>query len=299
MKDLYTFDTTPAAALETYARVKAAYTAFFDELGLPYLVADADSGDMGGDLSHEFHFATPVGEDIVISCDNSGCGYTLNEEMAEGRVEKEGDGSEGESKEGSWGKCPRCHTGKLTGQRAVELGHTFYLGTRYSLPLDCAVDLPPSSLTSPTSITPATPQRVPISMGCHGIGISRLIGATATLLRTPHGLAWPRAIAPYDVIIIAAIRGAHIASDAEALYDSLVCESVGGLDVDVLLDDREEVGVGWKLKDADLVGYPVVVVVGRGWAEGRVEVQCRRLGLREEVGREELVAYVAHALAKL
>src|SRR6478609_6306466 len=80
MKDLYTFDLTTLEAVETYRQVSAAYRAFFDELKLPYLVAEASSGDMGGDLSHEYHLPSSVGEDTVINCDS--CGYTANDEVA-------------------------------------------------------------------------------------------------------------------------------------------------------------------------------------------------------------------------
>lgn len=85
MKDLYTFDYSIPSALETYHQVREAYTRIFDELKLPYLVADADSGNMGGNLSHEFHFPTPNGEDNVISC--TSCGYVANEELAESALD--------------------------------------------------------------------------------------------------------------------------------------------------------------------------------------------------------------------
>lgn len=92
MKDLYTFDLTTPQALETYNQVKKAYTSIFNELKLPYIIADADSGDMGGDLSHEFHFPTPKGEDHIISCD--ACDYVVNEELAESRAHHPSEESE-------------------------------------------------------------------------------------------------------------------------------------------------------------------------------------------------------------
>ena len=84
MKDLYTFDLSPSTALATYDQVRKTYALLFDELKLPYLVAEADSGDIGGNLSHEFHFPTSKGEDHVISCSN--CDYVANEELAESPV---------------------------------------------------------------------------------------------------------------------------------------------------------------------------------------------------------------------
>src|ERR1700722_20097214 len=84
MKDLYTFDYNVASALETYHQVREMYAKIFDELKIPYLVADADSGNMGGSLSHEFHFPAGKGEDNVISCDS--CNYVANEELAESAI---------------------------------------------------------------------------------------------------------------------------------------------------------------------------------------------------------------------
>jgi prolyl-tRNA synthetase len=121
-------------------------------------------------------------------------------------------------------------------------------------------------------------------MGCHGIGVSRIIGAVASLLSEKKGLNWPRVIAPYEVIVL---MGPQTEGEAVDVYDALGKKNEGengGKEVDVVLDDRKEKSLGWKLKDADLIGYPVVVVLGRGWKERReVEVQCRRLGVRKDV----------------
>jgi len=130
-------------------------------------------------------------------------------------------------------------------------------------------------------------------MGCHGIGISRIIGAVASLLSSSNGLAWPRVIAPFETIILAAPN--VDAQAAEEVYDALSGE--GG---DVVLDDREGKSLGWKLKDADLIGYPIVVVLGRGWREGgMVEVQCRGLGVRRDVGVGDVSGVVGGLLERL
>lgn len=129
-------------------------------------------------------------------------------------------------------------------------------------------------------------------MGCHGIGVSRLIAAIASLLADAKGLQWPRVVAPFEVAVLLG-PGASSEGDAERVYDEVATEA------DAVLDDRGK-GLGWKLKDADLIGYPVVVVLGRGWKEkGVVEVQCRRLGVRREVEVSELRAEVGGLLAQL
>jgi prolyl-tRNA synthetase len=365
MKDLYTFDHTPEAALSTYQAVRTAYNNVFNELKVPYLVADADSGNMGGKLSHEYHFASPKGEDNVWSCDT--CEYVANEELVEKRVESSGSRSSdtlvftgismdrttridihvprptsmaADAVQPTWidvhsflnlhalkktgididtgieastlasllpkttqhstvndpsldltptregDACPRCPNGHLNVCKAIEVAHTFHLGTRYSLPLNLLIT------------TPDHPKPQPVHMGCHGIGLSRLIGATASLLSSPTGLHWPRAIAPFEVAVLepthVSTGGENASEEASAgqkIYDELTDRRDFGLErsgLDVVLDDRPK-SLGWKLKDADLIGYPVLVVLGRAWKDkAEVEVQCRRLGVKKEVKVENL-----------
>ncbi|KAK9413621.1 hypothetical protein SUNI508_11830 [Seiridium unicorne] len=389
MKDLYTFDADVETALQTYSEVRAAYSRLFDELKLPYLVAEASSGDIGGDLSHEYHLPSSVGEDNVISCDS--CAYVANEELAvsnpgstENResdavkrtwygiskdrstlitvdytttidatvspinthavkdivpdldpsiddarswYQSSGDGGNsslktislvdqsykhgGKEDIGSLASaeepitrhpktgellnllriqdgdsCAQCGSGKLQVQKAVELGHTFHLGTRYSEPLNAKVRLSENVL-------------VPMQMGCHGIGVSRIIGAVADHLADKKGLNWPRAIAPYEVIVI---PGRHTKEeDVDLVYDHLdKHDSSGdGKPLDVVLDDRSE-SFAWKMNDADVIGYPVIVLLGRRWDADRVcEVQCRRLSLKEDVPFDELPVYVSKILSQL
>ena len=135
-------------------------------------------------------------------------------------------------------------------------------------------------------------------MGCHGIGVSRLIAAVASLLSDSKGLQWPRVVAPFEVVVLPGPQAE--AAEAVEVYDA-VAGDLGRRDgVDVVLDDRPIKSLGWKLKDADLIGYPVVVVLGREWKERReVEVQCRRLGVKKDVKLDELKGEVESLLEKL
>jgi prolyl-tRNA synthetase len=445
MKDLYTFDMNKHHALATYDQVRAAYGALFDELKVPYLVAEADSGDMGGNLSHEFQFVTNKGEDMVIGCTT--CDYVANEEMAQ-TIPPPANGHSGqwayvqpgqavgasslstgttisvwrgvtsdrttlvnvwfpvepqfpdqgqghtwpeinthavkavvpgldpgvENAEMLWGQtsagnpetteeaprprkivnlvdcrvpaavrdailsndpelpylsasfaellpnvststivqkpsnneplnllrirdgdvCPKCREGALRVQSAIELGHTFHLGDRYSSPLQANVALPADQGLN----GPSKGEKVPIQMGCHGIGVSRLIGAVAEILADSKGLNWPRVIAPYEVVVVPA-QGNE--SDAATVYDALMDDARGITTepVDTVLDDREH-PFPWKMRDADLIGYPVIVVVGRHWKQKRVcEVQCRRLAIKEDVQLDELSGFVRKLLSQL
>lgn len=173
--------------------------------------------------------------------------------------------------------CGICQTGKVKLKQAVEIGHTFHLGKRYSIPLEA-------------NVLDANNEQTPIEMGCHGIGVSRLIGAIASLLADTKGLNWPLAIAPFDVVVVGA--GKADSADVGAVYDILTLGGVAQKQLDVVLDDRDK-PIGWKLNDADLIGYPFIVVVGNAWKErGVVELQCRRLGLKTEEELDELAARI-------
>lgn len=405
MKDLYTFDTSFESAIDTYKDVAGAYRAFFAELKMPILVAEASSGDMGGDYSHEYHLAHPIGEDIVMSCDS--CDYTANDEVATARPPKHSHqqstgrnitkddlgvwrgitkdrttlvnawypikgNNEVESEINtlavkgavpeldtsindpvqSWSDalgdaknsqpqiinvvdfrlnsafaqlketlplmpdsveitelvsqsdvtstrdgeplnllrlmegdgCPRCDTGSLRIHRALELGHTFYLGARYSNPLELSVTLPKSK------------NPVPVEMGCYGIGVSRIFGAVAEHKVDSRGLNWPRAIAPFE---IAVIPTSGVNEQTLEFHDKLTSWSSSGPGFDAVLDDRKET-FGWKMRDADMIGYPVTIVLGKAWREkGICEVQCRSLSLKENVTVEDLPTYVTNLLSQL
>ncbi|KAL7794572.1 hypothetical protein V8C37DRAFT_409104 [Trichoderma ceciliae] len=402
MKDLYTFDLTVESAIETYHNVGAAYTAFFSELKLPILVAEASSGDMGGENSHEYHLPHAIGEDTVVACNS--CGYTANDEVAAARPSRQLDGAVSPSNFGIWrgitkdrktlvnvwypriadsssediwnvhavksvvpeldtsvsdavslwseviqeaegdsgelrllnvidsrlvtafedlhddlplfpanltnGRiqqssvtqtaagmdlnllrvmdgdgCPRCDSGKLEIHRALELGHTFLLGTRYSEPLEASVVLPQN---------PGT--RVPVQMGCFGIGVSRILGAVAEQMADDKGLNWPRAIAPFEVVIIPTSGVNQLTLE---FYDKLAKHESSAARLDVVLDDRKE-AFGWKMQDADIIGYPVVIVLGKTWREeGICEVQCRRLSVRENMMAEDVPQYLTALLERL
>ncbi|GKT48402.1 putative proline-specific permease put4 [Colletotrichum spaethianum] len=329
MKDLYTFDVSTEAALKTYEKVQSAYAGVFNALKLPVLVARASSGDMGGDLSHEYHLPTAIGEDTVVTCNT--CDYAVNAEIAETRLVKKERGLDtktatespmarpvkvwrGISRDRSTlcttvikngngqllnllaarvgDGCPSCDGGVLQVQKALEVGHTFHLGTRYSEPLGAVVSIPGDRAQSGASESTTLMQ-----MGCHGIGVSRLIGAVVEHLADSKGLQWPRAIAPYEVVVIPTT---DLAEEAVGVYDEITTASNGFGAVDAVLDDRT-VSLTWKLKDADLVGYPVLVVLGKVWKKdkGTCEVQCRRLGINEMVPLTNIRRRVSELLEQL
>ncbi len=169
--------------------------------------------------------------------------------------------------------CPRCAS-PLSVDRGIEVGHVFQLGTKYSVPLDA-------------SYTDENGEQHPMLMGCYGIGISRIVAAVAEEFHDEHGLAWPAALAPYDVHVIAVPgRGDQaetVMAEAERVYGELQDRGYA-----VLFDDRD-VSPGIKFADADLVGVPVQLVVGaKGVARGVIERKVRATGERDELPLAEI-----------
>lgn len=201
-------------------------------------------------------------------------------------------------------QCPDCGEKDLRVLQTLELGHTFHLGQRYSKPMDAKFAAGPKL---PTESEPFASQRQDqgiaaehgqewFYMGCHGIGISRMVAAVADSLADEKGLMWPRAMAPYEAVILAT---GEQKADAEEIWDLLVQQQGGTDPVEAVLDDRDK-SLGWKLKDADLIGFPVVIVLGSTFRkEGLCEVSIRRLGIREKILIENLREYVGRKLAEI
>ncbi|CAG8977918.1 hypothetical protein HYALB_00001798 [Hymenoscyphus albidus] len=436
MKDLYTFDSSKSLALATYAEVREIYARIFDELKLPYLVAEADSGNIGGSLSHEYHLPTPggEGEDFVITCNK--CGYTANEEVVarndipsgyasvevdspsqnvidgavdcwygitkdkstlvyvwftsnlkpkrevnthaikdvfpdldssiedpkaafmafntQNRAEKSPkllnivDGTfpshlleklESTFETFDWedaiyepvkpkvlstisrhpvtqrplnvlriqdgDSCARCTDGKVKVQKAIEVGHTFHLGTRYSKPFSAMVTLPESSQADMKDFDLHAKQKggrgtnVYLQMGCHGIGVSRIIGAVACILRNDEGLNWPRIIAPFELAVIPS--NMDLIKGAERIYDILTSSQASGqAPIDAIISDQSSHLLGRKIKDVMAYGIPVFVIVGNRYTvEGICEVECPRLKVKEIVSVAELSGCVRSILDRL
>jgi prolyl-tRNA synthetase len=178
--------------------------------------------------------------------------------------------------------CPNCRQGRLEEARGIEVGHIFKLGTKYSGALGA-------------DYTDETGTLRPIQMGSYGIGLTRLLAALIESSHDDDGIIWHPSVAPFSVVIVVANAKDNPAMAAgEALHDELVAAGI-----DVLLDDRDE-RAGVKFKDADLVGYPVRVVIGKGLANGNVEVRARRdAGSAREVPVAEAAAAVRETLARL
>ncbi|MDA3956450.1 proline--tRNA ligase [Oceanispirochaeta sp.] len=398
MKDGYSFDTDEERSKVTYWKMYEAYTAIFKRCGLTFRAVDAATGNIGGDMSHEFQVLAKTGEDMILSCDR--CDYAANAEKAvtprsaaeavsEGQevledvhtpgsrtieevseflkrdgadfiksivymIDEEavlvlirGDLEINESKlqtlcsangvvladdsvvrevtgvstgfagpvglqkevkivadysvtgrlnmvsganrddyhklnvnylrdfkadilgdlsfasEGDL--CPKCE-GKLEEHRGIEVGQVFFLGTKYSIPMEC------SYLDKDGKSQPAV-------MGCYGIGVGRTMAASIEQNHDEDGIIWPVSIAPFEVIILPLqMNKEEVVEAGNSLYESL--KSAG---IDVALDDRDE-RAGFKFKDADLIGYPLQIVIGaRSLEAGEVEIKIRKTGEKKNI----------------
>jgi prolyl-tRNA synthetase len=170
--------------------------------------------------------------------------------------------------------CPQCDSGELETARGIEMGHIFQLGRLYAEALDLKV-------------LDENGKLVTVTMGSYGIGVSRAVPVIVEDNHDELGLVWPRSVAPADVHIVATGKDPAIFEAAEKLSADL---SAAG--VEVIFDDRPKVSPGVKFKDAELIGVPTIVTVGRGLAEGNVEVKDRRSGERTEVPVGEAVAHL-------
>ena len=173
--------------------------------------------------------------------------------------------------------CPQCATPVII-DRAIEIGHIFQLGRKYAEALDLTV------------LDAEGKQRV-LTMGSYGIGVSRAVAAVAEQSHDEMGLCWPREIAPADIHIVATGKDDVPFAKAEEIAEAL--ESIGAR---IMLDDRRDASPGVKFKDAELIGIPTIVVVGKGLADGTIEVRDRKSGERNDIPVDEIVGYLAALL---
>lgn len=275
MKDGYSFDISPEAARKSYQRMFVSYLRTFARMGLKAIPMRADTGPIGGDLSHEFIILAETGEsqvflhrdllaydplaqapdydgDLTPHVDFWTSRYAATDEMHD---------------EAAWNAVA---AEEQVSARGIEVGHIFYFGTKYSAAMGFQVTGPEGSPVHP-------------EMGSYGIGVSRLVAAAIEANHDENGIKWPDAIAPYKLAILN-LKSGDAACDA-------VCEQVyAAFPQDAVYDDRPE-RAGVKFADADLMGYPWQVVVGpRGAAAGKVELKRRMTGEREELSLEDALA---------
>jgi prolyl-tRNA synthetase len=256
MKDMYSFHETQEDFDMFYAKAKEAYLRVYDRCGLVAKATEASGGSFTEKVSYEFMVLTNAGEDDILYCTE--CSYCVNVEISN---RKEGD------------QCTRCNKGTLQKAKASEVGNIFDLGQKY--PKDFNYTYTDKDGTSKHPI-----------MGCYGIGITRLMGVIAEALSDEKGLVWPGTVAPFSVHLVALAGGTEdVHKEAEALYEMLKSNGFS-----VLFDDRDE-SPGVKLKDADLIGIPLRLVISKKTqASGQIECTKRSTGTTTLVNEAEIIS---------
>ncbi|MDR3536675.1 MAG: proline--tRNA ligase [Acetobacteraceae bacterium] len=282
MKDAYSFDIDHAGAVQSYRKMMLAYMRTFQRIGLKAIPMEADTGPIGGDLSHEFIILAPTGESQVyydatfeemdyLSAGAGGFSHESAEDLERffKAMTTQYAATDEKHDATKWAMidAPRKREG-----RGIEVGHIFYFGTKYTKSMG-------------VRIAGADGKPVHPEMGSYGIGVSRLVGAVIEASHDEAGIIWPDSIAPFKAVILNLKRGD---AACDALCEALYAKFAGT----ALYDDRED-RAGVKFADADLMGHPWQVVVGpRGAAAGRVELKRRATGERVELTPDEALARI-------
>ena len=283
MKDGYSFDLDQDAARLSYNKMFMSYLRTFARMGLRAIPMRAESGPIGGDMSHEFIILADTGESKVF-CHSD----YLNFDPLEEEIDYESDLSQKVERwtelyaatdeqhdqnlfEREVPKEKRCEA------KGIEVGHIFYFGTKYSKAMNAEV-------------VGADGNKTNLEMGSYGIGVSRLVGAIIEANHDTDGIIWPIPVAPFKVGIINLKRGS---SECDALSES-VYKQLTEKNIDVLYDDRDA-RAGEKFADMDLIGLPFQVIVGpKGAKKGVLEVKNRGTGERFECGEGEALSILSN-----
>jgi len=263
MKDSYSFNLDEDSLNESYVLMKEAYKKILDRLGLQFKIVKADSGAIGGDASEEFHVLAENGEDTIAISDSSD--FAINTELLL---------EEGEDIESLQGKPSPDGEGIIEIKKGIEVGHIFQLGKVYTDAMKA-------------NVLDNEGKAQNLYMGCYGIGVSRLVAAAIEQNNDDKGIIWPEAMTPFEVNIIAIgfDKDEKIAKASTDLYSKL--SSMG---YEVMLDDRKD-GYGTKMKDAELIGVPINVIIGKQFLQNG-EIELKHRDGQSSIGKVEDIAAI-------
>jgi len=256
MKDAYTFSATNEGLDEWYRLFTKAYIDIFKRCGLDTRIVSSDVGQIGGDEADEFMVMSEVGEDNITYCEK--CSYAANQEHS---GLNEGDA------------CPKCGA-PLMVAKGIEVGNIFKLGTKYSESMNA-------------KFTDQEGKQQPMIMGCYGLGISRTLMASVEQHSTENGILWPIEISPFRLHIIPVnTKDETQKAVAYEIYNDLRKKGIN-----ILIDDRAE-RAGVKFKDADLIGIPYRVIIGKDSSDGLVEFVDRYKDTKVLIKKTDILDYI-------
>ena len=248
MKDAYSFNLDEESLQDTYLTMRNTYKKILERIGLEYKIVQADSGAIGGEVSEEFHVLAENGEDTIAISDASE--FAINTELLL---------KEGEDINSLEGQPSPDGNGKIVIKKGIEVGHIFQLGKVYTEAMQ-------------VNVQSQEGRAVDLFMGCYGIGVSRLVAAAIEQHHDDQGIIWPESIAPFEVNIVAIgyTKEIKIADAANEL-----CATLKSIGYKVIVDDRKD-GYGTKIKDAELIGIPINIIIGNKYLEnGEIELKHR------------------------
>jgi prolyl-tRNA synthetase len=286
MKDGYSFDLTAEAGRHSYNKMFVAYLRTFARMGLTAIPMAAESGPIGGSLSHEFIILADTGESEVfchkdyLSLPTPPADVDFDDAQALEKIVGDWTGRYAATSEmhdeAAFGAVPEA---ARVSARGIEVGHIFYFGTKYSEPMKAVVNGPDG-------------KEVVVQMGSYGIGPSRLAAAIIEAGHDDDGVIWPETVAPFHV----GVADLKVGDAATGKVCGDLVQQLENAGLDVLHDDRDE-RPGAKFATLDLIGLPWQILVGpKGLAEGRVEVKRRRGGKRELLAPQDAVERVVAAV---
>lgn len=280
MKDAYSFDLTKEDATYAYQKMFLAYLRTYKRMGLKAIPMAADTGPIGGDLSHEFIILADTGESEVfahkdwLEKDITGQGIQYGDRAGLNAYYDELTSIYAATDDKH--DPAAIDAGDLVSARGIEVGHIFYFGTKYSEPMKAQVQ-------------DSNGDMINVHMGSYGVGVSRLVGAIIEASHDSEGIIWPEEVAPFKIgLINLKVDDAGCREACDKIYAD--CQEQG---VDVLYDDRDE-RAGTKFKDMDLIGLPWQMTIGpKGLEKGIAEVKNRATGEKSEVSIEAAMTKLA------
>lgn len=260
MKDLYSFHSSEEDLKNYYQTVLKTYLKIFQRIGFEQVkITEASGGSFTKKHSHEFNVLTKAGEVDLLFCDF--CSYAQNQEIA---TIKKND------------SCPSCQKGKIHSGRGIEIGNIFDLGTKFSQDYDLY-------------FIDKDGQKKLVYMGCYGIGTTRILGALVELYHDGYGIIWPKMVTPYHLHLIGLdLKEEKVRENVLNLYQELKNKTP----LEILFDDRDDVGSGEKLIDADLIGIPLRLVVSKKTGD-RIEVKERNKDEATLLNHQQLFQFVS------
>ncbi|MDB2562716.1 proline--tRNA ligase [Sulfurimonas sp.] len=274
MKDGYSFHASKEDMVREFDLMEATYKKIFTRLGLDFRVVQADSGAIGGEGSKEFHVLADSGEDTIVVCES--CDYGANIETifeSEEEIDTLNEKSYEELQTQSIEEKCSCG-GTLSFKKGIEVGHIFQLGDKYS-----------SALEAKFNDEDGKPK--PFEMATFGIGVSRLVASVIEQNHDENGCIWTKETAPYMVnIMVSNIKDQEQVTLGEDLYSQFLSSGV-----ETILDDRKD-RFGFKMKDAELIGFPYTIIIGKELANGQVQIYNRKTTEKMSVDVSEVFSYV-------